>query len=312
MSTTEFALAPLIHECVVTIEPMIDSERVEIDCDIPDDLSMLIQDERKLRRVVINLLSNAAKFTERGTIRATVRRRDDLIEMSVADTGIGIAGEFLDRIFEEFERIEPRGERPREGTGLGLAICRRFATLMNGTIAVRSRLGEGSVFTLSIPISHPNATAIAEVSGSERRREGDLAPAIDHAKVAVENGRATVLIVDDSKENRDFLAQLLEKHYHVLVAEDGKKAIQMTRLERPDLILMDLSLPIIDGWEATRTIKGDAELRPIPIIAVTAHATNQDRDDVQAAGCDGFLAKPVDEKALFDTLRRYLGSRVGG
>jgi len=308
VSTTEFALAPLIQECLVTIEPTIDNQRVQIVCDIPDDLPTLVQDQRKLRSVIINLLSNAAKFTENGVIRVTVHRRDDLVQISVADTGIGIAGEFQDRIFDEFERIEPRGERPREGTGLGLAICRRFATLMKGRITVQSTPGKGSNFTLSIPITHPKAATIKDVSGSEGRYDRELVPAINHARGAAENKRPTVLIVDDSKENRDFLAQLLEKQYHVLVAEDGKKAIQMTRLERPDLVLMDLSLPIIDGWEATRTIKGDGKLRPIPIIAVTAHATNQDRDDVRAAGCDGFLVKPVDEKALFDILQRYLGS----
>ena len=120
----------------------------------------------------------------------------------------------------------------------------------------------------------------------------------------------TVLVVDDSKENRDFLTQLLEKRYRVLVAEDGKKAIDVTQTERPDLILMDLSLPVVDGWEATRTIKSDAKLGRIPIIAVTAHAAKEDSDGIRAAGCDSFLAKPVDETALFEALRHYLGSPV--
>lgn len=305
VTTSEFALAPLIPESIVTIEPMIDGQRVQITCDIPEDLPQLVQDERKLRRIVVNLLSNAAKFTERGKIAVAVRRRDDLVDIAVADSGIGIATEFLDRIFEEFQRVEARGERPREGTGLGLAICRRFAALMSGKVTVESSPGKGSTFTLSIPIVHPKAPIVSEAvtasSATLAARRGNGA----------EDRQPTVLVVDDSKENRDFLTQLLEKHYRVLVAEDGKKAIDITQTERPDLILMDLSLPVVDGWEATRTIKSDAKLRRIPIIAVTAHAAKEDWDGIRAAGCDSFLAKPVDEKALFDALQHYLGVPAG-
>jgi histidine kinase len=311
VTTAPFALAPLIQECLVTIEPMIDSQRVQLVCDVPDDLPMLVQDERKLRRIIINLLSNAAKFTERGTISLTARRLDGEIEIAVADTGIGIAGEFLDHIFEEFRRVEARGERPREGTGLGLAICRRFVTLMGGQIAVLSTPGKGSVFTLSIPRVHPRASAPEQVAEREGQRRADPQQASHQGKVVGANGQATLLIVDDSRENRDFLVQLLEKQYRVLVAEDGKRAIQMAQQDRPDLVLMDLSLPIVDGWEATRRIKADAAGRSIPIVAVSAHATAQDRDEARAAGCDDFLAKPVDETALLDTLRRYLGTRIG-
>jgi histidine kinase len=307
VTTSDFALAPLIRETIVTIEPMVDGQRVQVTCGIPDDLPRLIQDERKLRRVVINLLTNAAKFTERGTIAVSVRRRNNLIDISVADSGIGIAQEFLGRIFEEFERIESRGERPREGTGLGLSICRRFATLMSGEVTVESSPGKGSTFTLSIPVVHPKAAEIADVAAPST---ASVVPAVRRANGGAGGRQPTVLVVDDSKENRDFLAQLLEKHYRVLVAEDGKKAIDVTQTERPDLILMDLSLPVIDGWDATRTIKSDAKLRRIPIIAVTARAAKEDWDGIRAAGCDSFLAKPIDETALFEVLRHYLGSPV--
>jgi CheY-like chemotaxis protein len=236
-----------------------------------------------------------------------VRLRKNLIDISVADSGIGIAQEFLGRIFEEFERIESRGERPREGTGLGLSICRRFATLMSGEVTVESSPGKGSTFTLSIPVVHPRAAEIVDVTAPPA---ANVVPAFRRANGGAGARQPTVLVVDDSKENRDFLAQLLEKYYRVLVAEDGKKAIDVAQTERPDLILMDLSLPVVDGWEATRTIKSDAKLRGIPIIAVTAHAAKEDWDGIRAAGCDSFLAKPVDETALFEALRHYLGSPV--
>lgn len=310
VSTTEFALAPLIQECQATIEPMVDSQRVQVTSDIADDLPLLVQDERKLRRAIINLLSNAAKFTEHGTISLTAVRRGDSVDISVADTGIGIAEEFQDRIFAEFERVEVRGERPREGTGLGLAICRRFVTLMSGEIAVQSTVGRGSVFTISIPIVHPTASVATQAKEQDGQQRADTAMAGDDGAVRITNGQSTLLIVDDSRENRDYLVQLLEKSFRVLVAEDGKRAVEMTLEQHPDLVLMDLSLPIYDGWEATRRIKGHAACGSIPVIAVSAHATAQDRADAEAAGCSEFLAKPVDEKALFETLRRFLGARV--
>lgn len=309
VTPSEFALAPLVQECLATIEPTIDTRRVQISADVPGDLPDLIQDERKLKRIIINLLTNAAKFTEVGEIKVTVRRRGGLVDISVADTGIGIAGEYLDRIFEEFERVEQRGERPREGTGLGLAICRRFATLMEGIVEVRSTLGKGSDFVVTLPIVHPKANLSEPgATATEPRRDAPSAsPPVD---APARNGSPTVLIVDDSKENRDFLTQLLEKHCRVRVAEDGKSAIQIAQREHPDIILMDLSLPVVDGWEATRTIKQDAGLRAIPIIAVTAHASEQDRVEARAAGCDDFLSKPVDEQALFDLLRSRLTLRM--
>jgi CheY-like chemotaxis protein len=193
---------------------------------------------------------------------------------------------------------------------MGLAICRRFAGLMGGTIVVRSRPGEGSVFTLSIPIVHPAAASGAQAVAS---RTSPLDGAADPGVPAVAGARqATVLVVDDSKDNRDYLEQRLEGGYRVLLAADGKQAIEMTAAERPDIILMDLSLPLVDGWAATRAIKSDAALRSIPIIAVTAHVTARDREAFASAGGDGFLAKPVDEKALFDMLRQHLGRRGGG
>jgi CheY-like chemotaxis protein len=132
------------------------------------------------------------------------------------------------------------------------------------------------------------------------------APPARPAPGPVRTRTAAVLIVDDSKENRDFLTQLLEKQYRTLIAEDGTSAIRMAQRERPDIILMDLSLPVVDGWEAARTIKSDIKLRSIPIVAVTAHATEQDQVEARAAGCDDFLSKPVDEQQLRSILQRWL------
>src|SRR6185295_11638959 len=197
VATSSFRLQPVIEECLATIEPTIDPSRVQVTADVAANLPDLVQDERKLKRIVINLMSNAVKFTERGTIAVTARRRGDAVEIAVADTGIGIAEAFLGRIFEEFERVEPRGERPREGTGLGLAICRRFAALMGGEVTVRSRPGEGSAFTLTAPLVHPSSVASLAGTVSRPTAGKDGAAATD----AAVDGQGTVLVVDDSKAN---------------------------------------------------------------------------------------------------------------
>ncbi|NJM92878.1 MAG: hypothetical protein HC861_09895, partial [Rhodospirillaceae bacterium] len=198
VTPTDFALAPLVRECLVTIDPVVDGRRVRIGADIPDSLPLLNQDERKLKRSLINLLGNAAKFTENGEIRIAARQRGNLLDVSVTDTGIGIPQEYLEQIFEEFQRIENRGERPREGTGLGLAICRRFAILMEGTVTVRSAPGHGSTFTLTIPIVHSKAAAGSRAAreGHDRMRRPLLRPAL--LAIQRESARRR-LIVDDSK-----------------------------------------------------------------------------------------------------------------
>jgi len=175
-------------------------------------------------------------------------------------------------------------------------------------MAVRSRIGEGSVFTLSLPIVHPRADANGAPGVDGTSHAPGRVAALKRPRTALSDTTVTVLVVDDSKANRDFLVQLLEPHYGVLVAADGRKAVEMAELERPDIILMDLSLPVLDGWEAIRRIKAIAALRSIPIVVVTAHVTQPDREQASAAGCDEFLAKPLDEAMLFSVLHRHLGN----
>jgi len=196
INTTAFRLRPLVEECLIALEPTIEADRIAIVCDVPADGPELVQDRKKLGRIVSNLLSNAAKFTERGTVRVSASHTADVTEVAVADTGIGIAGDDLDRIFEEFERVEPQGQRKREGTGLGLAICRRFAGLMGGKITVRSKLGEGSVFTFSFPNVHPRAGADGVAVGIKDNGDGIGGPPAGRAA-----DNTTALVADDSGAN---------------------------------------------------------------------------------------------------------------
>ena len=194
VALSEFALEPLIRNCLEAIETRIDSQRVKLACNVPDNLPLLNQDEKKLKRIVINLLDNAAKFTEHGSIDISVQRQASLIDISVKDTGVGIAAEHLGRIFEEYKRVESGDGRPREGTGLGLAICRRFALLMGGQITVQSRTGEGARFTLTLPVVHPKSAG----SGSDKTREEETGAAAVAESAGNSGPRLpTVLVVDE-------------------------------------------------------------------------------------------------------------------
>jgi histidine kinase len=300
IETSSFALGPLVEECLSTIEPRIARRPVQASAALPADLPMLLQDRAKLGRVLRNLLINATKFTDSGAITVTAAVRGAMIEIAVADTGIGIAAEHLERIFEEFARVEPEGERRREGTGLGLAICRQFVTRMGGTLAVTSRPGSGSVFTVSIPIRHPLAGPGGDADAAANPRDPGAIP-------GVAPRRPRLLVVDDAATNRDYLAQRLDAGYELLFAADGAEAVEIAGRERPDLILMDLWMPVMDGWEATRRLKQDPVLRAIPVIAMTANVV--DRETIAALGCEGFLAKPLDETLLFGMLGRLLAAK---
>ena len=421
MRPVSFELEPVISECLQTIEPVLKGENVQLLKEVSDDLPRLTTDKDRLHQILTNLLSNASKFTESGSIKVTAKRRGADITIAVADSGIGIPAQALERIFEEFHQVNGGTTRQRGGTGLGLAISRHFARLLGGDITVQSAPGIGSTFRINIPISpadqvgaphtdsvsddpvaaetapqqkivlviddDPNVIyllrenlaeagyrVIGAASADEGRQKArDFRPfaitldilmpqqdgwqmlhelkndaitrdipiivlsVVDNRELAYRLGAfdcllkpldrdvmiATlsrieaaiardrtmkkILIVEDVEFNRDLLVQLLEEEYQVLTASDGAAGIELAERERPDLILMDLSLPVIDGWEATKRIKANQLVQTIPIIALTAHAMRGDAERALQCGCDDYLSKPFDEQVLFRKLADFLG-----
>ncbi len=273
---------------------------VERRSDVPQ---YVVTDERKLRQVLINLLGNAVKFTERGGIvlRTAVRVSADeglRLLVEVEDTGSGIAEEDFERIFQAFGQASAV-HGAREGTGLGLTICREYVRLMGGTITVRSRLGEGSTFRVDIAIEEgrPQETA----KPVPKRRVVGLAPG---------EAARRVLVVDDHQENRFVLARMLsDVGFQVREAGDGAAAVRLFEEWAPDLVLMDMRMPVMDGFEATGRIKATPRGRQTPVVAVSASVFEEDRAAVLGAGCDGFLRKPVREDHILDAVREHLGVR---
>jgi signal transduction histidine kinase/CheY-like chemotaxis protein len=272
----------------------------------PADLSLVCGDEEKLRRIVMNLVSNAIKFTSAGGV--TLRLRGlrvpggIKVKIRIADTGIGIAREKIPLLFEPFYQVESGMSRSYGGTGLGLAISRQLAHAMGGHVRVRSKVGRGSVFTVSLLLPE-----------SERRAAVVKAPALPLAGLASAAGK-TVLLVEDNAVNAFISAASLESMgVNSIHASDGTEAVELFRTRSFDAVLMDCEMPVMDGFAATRLIREfeDQSRRPrTPIIALTANALSGDREQCLARGMDDYLSKPIELGQLGVLIAKWLGTEA--
>jgi signal transduction histidine kinase/CheY-like chemotaxis protein len=273
---------------------------VTCDSDIPHSL---ILDELHLRKVIINLLGNAVKFTEAGQIylKASCRKSDDEdpakmdIVIDVADTGIGIPKEQQEIIFGAFEQVKDQ-KKVVGGTGLGLSITKHLTEMMGGQISVRSDLEKGSTFTITIPKVKVGKDQPAEARRPDRQ--------IDVERVTFEP--AVVLIADDLDMNRRLIKRFLsETNLTFIEAADGLETIEQAKNHHPDLILLDMKMPKMNGYEVSKKLKSDKKLNDIPILAITASALRQDEEKL-GAFCDGYLPKPMRRVDLITGMARFL------
>lgn len=261
---------------------------------------MVIGDEHRLRQILLNLLGNAVKFTERGSVNLSVEMKNDLVYFEVSDTGIGIPEKDLPFIFKPFSQVESIRRKP-EGTGLGLSISQYLVGMMGGRIGVESLLEKGSRFWFSIHLpearQNPESKKVLSLSGTimgYRRTDEGTAP-------------LRMLIIDDGKENRTFLADFFSPlGFLVEEAESGEQGIGFCKSIRPDIILMDLIMPGMDGFETTRKLLEIFGNQTPPVIAVSASATPDVREKCMALGCAAFISKPVQMQRLFEVLCQHL------
>ena len=277
-------------------------KRLSLEVDIDDAVpGHIFTDQGKLRQILTNLLSNALKFTYEGGVLLNVTApapQDESIKLifEVTDTGAGIAVEDVDKVFEPFAQTAS-GVAIQTGTGLGMTISREYACAMGGDLSVTSQLGQGSTFRLEIQAEGGVPSTVAfEVP---RRRVSRLAPGQPTYKV---------LIVDDMETNRDFLMQLLiPLGFSARDATNGVEAIEAFEDWSPDVILMDVRMPVMDGFTAIERIKSLPGGTEALVIAVTAHAFEEERLEILRRGADGFLRKPLKAQILLDSLQRHLG-----
>jgi signal transduction histidine kinase/CheY-like chemotaxis protein len=297
LETADFDLAALVHELTALFQHPCEEKKLGLRIEGLDGARSLPVrgDEGKLRQVLINLLGNAVKFTGRGRVMlAMTKGPGGAWTFDVSDTGPGIDPAAQRAIFEPFQ--QGPGVRGCGGTGLGLTIARRQVELMGGMLEVRSELGEGSRFFFTLTL--PDATVRAS-AGSNALRE------VEHL---AEGYEVRALIVDDIRENREVLSTLLAVvGCEIILAENGRQALEAVSASRPDIVFMDMRMPEIDGLEATRRIVRDYGAGELKVVATSASALEHERERYLEAGCDDFVAKPFRGERIYASLKNLLG-----
>ena len=284
----------LVKEVVSIVKPLADKSGNAIAVNCPADIGSFRSDQTKIKQCLLNLLSNASKFTSKGRLTLTVAREGgSQVRFGVSDTGVGMTPEQLGRLFQAFSQADASTTKRFGGTGLGLAITKHFCTMLGGDVTVESEPGKGSTFTIQLP---DQGAAPAAVEAP--------APALTAA-----DGRATVLVVDDDASVRGLLAKTLEKEgYRVISAGNGVEALALAREHRPQAITLDVLMPQMDGWGALKEFKADADLRDIPVIMVTVL---NERGMAIPLGAADFMTKPVDRQRLAAILREHCAGPNG-
>lgn len=291
LEQTDFNLTELLDNVVSTLWVEARNKQLELKLILDPKLKpYYFGAADRLRQVLLNLLGNAIKFTERGTVTLEVNTSTSGVQIAIRDTGIGIAPERLSRIFEPFTQADASMSRRFGGTGLGTTISKQLVELMGGALTASSVPGEGSCFTVSLPLTAGKAST--QISSPQQ-----LPP-------------LQLIIADDIEQNLDLLTAILERDQHqVRRARNGAEVLQLLTEQTPDLVLMDIQMPVMDGLTACKQRRANEQqqgLAKVPIIALTASALAEDREAVFAAGMDGFATKPIDISQLFAEIARVL------
>ena len=297
-----FDVSAMVEEMVTTIKPAIAKNANTFELRMPEDVGAMHADVTKVRQILLNLLSNACKFTDHGMISLEVDRStlasQDWLRFRVTDTGIGISGKQRENLFQEFTQADVSISRKYGGTGLGLAISHRFVQLMKGRISVESLPGQGSTFTVDLPAEATIEQAeSAQVEGSSA--EGLPSEAKSH--------QDTILVIDDDSTVRDLMSRSLTKAgFRVVAAAGGEEGLRLAKQLRPLAITLDVIMPDWDGWTVLNKLKADSELAEIPVIMVTIVDNEPMGRDL---GASSYLIKPVDRERLVTLIEKHRAMR---
>ncbi len=286
-----FDVASMINDVAATVEPLIQKNENRLELNVPEGLGEMHADLTKLRQVLFNLLSNAAKFTHRGTVSLEARREmgpsGERFYLKISDTGIGMTDRQLEKLFQPFTQADASTTRKYGGTGLGLTISKRFCEMMGGEIVVQSEAGKGSAFTVELPAK------VAKPAPP---------PAAEPGAGAVEGG-VTVLVIDDEESVRDLMSRsLAAEGIRAITAGDGDEGLRLAKTLRPDLIFLDVLMPKVDGWTVLTRLKEDTVTAEIPVVMLTIM---NNKEMGYLLGAAEYLAKPIDRDRLTYILRKY-------
>jgi len=294
------SIASICQSSMRLVKQAAEKKHLKVSLSLSSTATQIEADGRRLKQILVNLLSNAVKFTPEGGeigLKVLDDPANEMTHFTVWDTGIGIASQDLGRLFQPFVQLDSSLSRRYQGTGLGLALVHRLADMHGGRLSVQSEVGAGSRFTVSLPRREGSAR-------QARSEDGDEAAV--PASAEVQPSRRLVLLAEDDETNISTTRDYLEaRGCHVLVARNGVEAIARAQHQRPDVILMDIQMPGMDGLEATRRLRADPHTAAIPIIALTALAMTGDQERCLAAGADAYLSKPVRLRELVDMVETY-------
>ena len=293
-----FEVCAMVQDVVITIQPLVMKKQNTLDLQCPDDAGGMYADVTKVRQILFNLLSNACKFTENGTVTLHVARvksgqdgSTDMVTFEVKDSGIGMTPAQIDKLFQPFTQADASTTRKYGGTGLGLAISKRFCEMMGGSLTVSSEEHMGSTFTLTLParVAKPKI---------EESKTTTSDPTVHVA------GKVRVLVIDDDPAVRDLMSKSLSTAGHIeyFTAADGEEGLRLARQTKPDVIFLDVLMPAMDGWAVLSAIKADERLVDIPVIMLTMHS---DKEMGYMLGASEYLTKPIDRDRLTAVLKRY-------
>ena len=301
-----FSLPALLEEVADTSRTLVEQKSNKLLLNIEPSITFINADVTRTKQIVLNLISNAAKFCENGEILIDVKTSDSskkkLIQIDVNDSGIGMSQEQIDKLFQAFTQADASTTRKYGGTGLGLTIVQNLARLMGGDVSVKSELGKGTTFTVTIQDIEIEGTSDINAEDLESLNR-------ETALVSKKDGKSTILVIDDDPTIRDLMTRHLEKNnFSVLQALDGAQGIKMAREYRPDAITLDILMPEMDGWSVLRTLKADKEVAHIPVVM--ASIIDEKKKGFSLGAAD-YLSKPVERDRLIGSIGKLLGGKPG-
>jgi signal transduction histidine kinase/DNA-binding response OmpR family regulator/HAMP domain-containing protein len=296
----------VVSSCTMIVEQLIKQKGLQLTQDIQPNLPTLVTDIVKIRQIIVNLLSNAAKFTEKGEINIRVREHNGLISFSVKDSGIGIEKKNFNLVFEEFQQVDNSSTRKYKGTGLGLPIARKLARLLGGDLTVDSEYGKGSTFTLTIPPSQPQQSQSGEQKIAPKKPELKMQPVIDRAipkGPAAPSQGIQILSIDDDPDVIEILRKyLVPEGYTVVGALSGDEGIEIAARIKPALITLDIMMPKKDGWQVLRELKNNPATKDIPVVI---HSVVDNKPLAVSLGATDVITKPTEPKRLLTLVKQY-------
>jgi CheY-like chemotaxis protein len=303
-----FDVAKAVEEVVATASPLMEKNGNKLVVRCAPHVGQLREDITKVRQVLLNLLSNAAKFTEKGTVSLDVTREEDVagtwVVFRVRDTGIGMTPQQLGKLFQAFTQADGSTQRKYGGTGLGLALSRKFCMMMGGDVNAESEPGKGSTFTMRLPGDVENVDGeTTSIHVSLKKRLSQLVSVPGKPTAGAPDAKRSMLVIDDDPSVCELMTRLCGKEgFEVLTAATGEEGLKLAREKRPSLITLDVVMPGMDGWSVLKTLKTDPQLSGIPVVMITI---SDERQRGLALGAADYLVKPVDRNRLAGVLSAH-------